>query len=117
MSQPRWMEASHWPAAAGWTAVAVANGPGRGHLTGRILRRITGQRCTRCPWPQAYHRTGMMSTGTGLLTPSGILHSAAFLGFPCLRGPYRCWLTPGEGAVVSGLKEFGRAGWEGQVDR
>src|SRR6266568_9427830 len=65
MSQPGWMEASHWPAAAGWTAVAVANGPGRGHLTGRILGRITGQRCTRCPWRQAYHRTELMSTADG----------------------------------------------------
>jgi hypothetical protein len=57
------MEADHWPAAAGWTAVAVANGPGRAHLTGTIRGRITRQRCTRCPWRQAYHRTGLMSTG------------------------------------------------------
>src|SRR5260370_33343808 len=65
MSQPGWMEASHWPAAAGWTAVAVANGAGREHLTGRILRRITGARGTRGPWRQAYHRTELMSTADG----------------------------------------------------
>src|SRR5258708_36368573 len=35
MSQPGWIEAAHSPPAAGWTAVAVANGPGRGHLAGR----------------------------------------------------------------------------------
>jgi hypothetical protein len=97
----------------------------------------------------------MMSTGTGLLTPSGILHSAAFLGFRAcgdhtvLADPREVdvsylWGTwqvdrghqqggrlltvavallqaatdlpekpaeeSGEGAMVSGLKEFGRAG-------
>src|SRR4029077_13865015 len=31
---PASMEATHSPAATGWTAVAVANGPVRGHLAG-----------------------------------------------------------------------------------
>src|SRR5690242_8726627 len=56
------MEADHWPGAAGWTAVAVANGLGRGHLTSRISGRIIRQRYTRCLCRQAYHRTGSMST-------------------------------------------------------
>ena len=32
ISQPASMEAAHSPAATDWTAVAVANGPARGHL-------------------------------------------------------------------------------------
>src|SRR5215469_4424636 len=65
MTQPGWMEADHWPGAAGSTAVAVANGPGKGHLTGTIPVPIITQQCTRCPCRQAYHRTGSMSTGGG----------------------------------------------------
>jgi hypothetical protein len=42
-------------AAAGWTTVAVANGPGSRHLTGKISGRIIGLRCTRCLWRQADH--------------------------------------------------------------
>src|ERR1043165_9027939 len=38
ISQPASMVASHSPAAAGWTAVALANGPARGHLAKTGIR-------------------------------------------------------------------------------
>src|SRR6185437_12709416 len=40
ISQPASIEASHSPSAAGWTAVALANGPVRGHLAQTGIRAM-----------------------------------------------------------------------------
>src|SRR6476620_11518835 len=53
ISQPASMEASHSPSAAGWTAVALANGPVRGHLAQTGIRAMLSSGVSSCAAPHA----------------------------------------------------------------